>query len=280
MAGPGDAADREKLYTERGQNGVVLGRRFAFYSGAPTVPDSFTGNLALGAYANGAGASIIDGIGPPIEEVVPCEEVVVESITCDVFDDLNVTVLYNVLPDDIYILFNTSTGQVLKPLSVTPIVGGVVVVFDDDSPPADAGSWSFKIMRAANPAACFFVKGGCLVIAGAVCDIEITDMTGDGVFPPGPPLFPGTSGTVAVTGSGFLSGGPVTVTMPRAPGPPGPDITVDLVVIIDDNNMTVDFTTPGVDGFYGLTVTLDSDPLCTDSIGLDFGEPQVAAIAA
>ena len=282
MAGPGNAKDREELYTERGRNGVVLGRLFAFYSGKGTTPTSYTGNLALGSHSNGAGAFLIDGIGPPIETVVSCEEIVVVSIECEVFDDLNVTVLYNVLPDDIYVLFNTSTGQILQPLSVTPIVGGVIVLFDDESPPADPGAWSFKIMRATNPTGCFFVKSNCLVIAGAVCLLTITDMVGDGVFP-NFPLIPGSVGhSITLTGTGFLSGGPLVVVFENT-SPPFNPLDITLVTIIDDTSLTIDFDArdggfPASDGFYAVRITLVDDPACEATIGFEFFEPQVGVI--
>ena len=162
--GPNSVA-RAKLYLERGQNGVVLNREFAFYSGKATQPNSFIGNLILGTTTNGPGANLIDGIGPPIVEREPCEEIIVESIICDLVGDiLTVTFLYNDLPGDIYVLFNTSTGQQLAPVSVTPLLGGGVdVVFDVTSPPADAGAWTFKTMRLATPKRCFYVKPNCAV---------------------------------------------------------------------------------------------------------------------
>lgn len=271
MAGPGDAGGREELYTERGQNGIVLAREFAFYPGAPTIPDNFTGNLILGAQGNGPGAFLLDGIGPPIRETVACEDVVIESLVCNVVGDtLTVTALYNVLAGDIYVLFNTSTGQQLLPQSVTPVVGGVDIVFDVTSPPADEGAWSFKVMRLANPKGCFFVKPNCFVIAPVVCLITLTTLTGDGVFP-NPPLFPGNSGTVSLTGSGFLSGA-LTVTMPVAFFGFTP-FTVDLVTVIDDNNMDIDFTSVlGEDGQWGVRIELTSDPTCFDEIGFVFDE--------
>lgn len=160
-----NAAARAQLYRERGVNGVVLNREFAFFPGAATIPNSFTGNLVLGGATGGPGANLLDGIGPPILDVEPCEDLVVESILCVLIGDtLNVTVTYNVLPGDIYVLFNTTTGQQLLPVSVVPFGGGAVASFDLTSPPADGGSWSFKIMRVANPRVCFFVKANCAAI--------------------------------------------------------------------------------------------------------------------
>ena len=269
MAGPGDAAGREELYTERGQNGIVLARAFAFYPGAPTIPTSFVGNLILGVQGNGPGAYLLDGIGPPIRETTPCEDIIINGVVCTlVGDTLTVTALYNVLAGDIYILFNTTTGQVLQPTSVTPVVGGVDVVFDVTSPPAAPGAWSFKIMRVANPKDCFFVKPNCHVIVG--CTISLLTLTGDGVDP-NPPIFAGNSGTVALTGSGFLSG-PLTVTIPVSFGDPGP-FTVDVVNIIDDSNMTIDFTTiPANNTECGVRIELASDPTCFAEIGFVLDE--------
>jgi len=266
-----NAVARSKLYLERGQNGVVINREFAFYSGKATQPNSFTGNLILGTGTNGPGANLIDGIGPPIVERQPCEEILVESIVCDlVGDTLTVTVIYNVLPGDIYVLFNTSTGQQLVPVSVTPIGGGVDVVFDVTSPPADAGSWTFKTMRVANPKNCFFVKSNCVVVAGSVCLITLLTLVGDGV-PPNPALFPGNPGTVSLTGAGFLSGA-LTVTIPPVFGGFTP-FTVDLVTIIDDNTMDIDFTSdPFEMGQWGVRVELTADPMCFAEIGFVIDE--------
>jgi hypothetical protein len=269
-----DRQDRQQLYLERGRNGVVLQREFGFFPGAPTVPTSFTGNLALGSHSGGPGDYILNGVGPPIREAVPCESVEVESILCEIAtngtDTLVVTVLYNVFPGDIYVLFNTSTGQQVTPTTVTPIVGGIVATFPAESPPLDPGAWSFKIMRLANPKDCFFVKANCLVLAPVVCTLTLLTLTGDGVFP-NPPLFPGDSGTVALTGTGFLSGA-LNVTIPAAFGGPTP-FTVDVVNIIDDSNMTIDFTSVvGEDGQWGVRVELASDPTCFAEIGFIIDE--------
>jgi len=278
MAGPGDATNRERLYAENAREGRVLGRDFTFYSGAATTPTSYTGNLVLGTSGDGPGAYLLDGVGPPIPDVAPCEEVVVASLVCDlVGDDLTVTLLYNAVAGDVYVLFNTGTAQLLKPTSVTPVVGGVEVVFDVTSPPTDAGSWSFKVMRAANPTGCFAVRSGCLVIAPVVCTISLTGISGDGVFP-NVPLMPGDSGTVSLTGTGFLSGA-LTVTMPVAFGGPT-SFTVDLVTVIDDSNMDIDFTTVvGETGQWGVRVELASDPTCFDEIGFVLDEGVVVAVA-
>lgn len=167
MTEKNDAATREELYAERGRNGVVLGRSFTFYSGTPTTPTNFTGNLLLGAHSNGAGANLLNGVGPTIETAVPCEDIIIESISCELGEEgvLHVMVAYNLLSDDIYALFNTDTGQMLTPLSANVVGGEIDLVFNVSSPPADVGAWSFKIMRLANPAVCFFVQPTCTVTA-------------------------------------------------------------------------------------------------------------------
>jgi len=164
-----NALSRTRLYRERGQNGVVLSRGFSFYSGKPTIPNSYTGNLLLGASTGGPAAYLLEGVVPLVEEQV-CEPIDIELIACEISvnggDELRVTVTYNLLSDDIYILFNTVTGQRLSPTAVNPDTDTVQAFFNVTSPPADPGPWSFKIMRSSNPGGCFFVQPNCYVIAG------------------------------------------------------------------------------------------------------------------
>ena len=267
MAGinPEQEAARLAYYQSRRKVGRYLNRDLSFYPGAPTIPQSFTGNLMLVAGGTGPGAKILNGINPFVPEPLPCEDPIITSLVVGLFDDLNITVLYNVEPGDVYIMFNTTDGTTLPIISVTPIVDGVTVVFDDDSPPATPGSYTFKIIRAGN-LDCFATRSNVFQIAPAVCLIEITSMTGDGVFPPGPPIFPGTPGqSVALVGAGFLSGA-LTVTIINT-SPPFNTFLPTLVTVIDDNNMTVDFDAPFFDGFYDVRVELTADPTCFDEIG-------------
>lgn len=280
-----DANARAQLYLSRGQTGSYINEELIFYPGGGTIPPSFTGNLALGVNTNGPGADLLNGIVPFQAPVEPCDAIVVTSVACEVAvnggDVLIVTILYNVEEGDIYSLFNTSTGQVLLPESVTPIVDGVQVAFDVTSPPADPGAWSFKVARESNPTVCFFVKSNCYVIQDVVCTLTITDMTGDGV-PPNPLIFPGTlDNTVSLTGTGFLSGTLNVSILQVFGGPPGTPLPIDMVTVIDDNNLDIQFDTFGdSDGAYGVVISLDEDPMCEAMIGFEILEPQIFIAAA
>ena len=269
------AAARARLYLERAQIGQVFARTLAFYSGAPTEPTSFTGNLVLGTHSGGVGAALIDGIGPPIEEVVPCDEPDIFDISV-VFgaDNVFVTVTYeNQLPDDVYILFNTTTGQSFGAVSFMQTPPTVLITFpdNDDLPP---GLYSLKILRADN-ADCFAVRKGIFIIAApVVCTINIAGWSGDGIFP-NPFLNPGdTDLTVAVTGTGFLNG-PLTVTIFPVLFATN-NLNIDSVIVADDNNLTVQFDADPVEtGTYAIRIELTADPSCFDEYGTVFLEDVV-----
>jgi len=262
-------AARIAYYQSRRKVGRYLNRDLSFYSGAASIPQSFTANLALVAGGTGPGAKILNGINPFVPEPLPCDDPIITSFVAVVAGDLTLTVLYNVEPGDVYVMFNTTDGTTLPLISVTPIVGGVEVVFDDDVPPATPGSYTFKIIRAGN-LKCFATRSNVFQIAPAVCPIEVTGMTGDGVTPP--PLFPGSLGhSVMVTGSGFLAG-PLTITIVNV-FPPFNILIPTLITVVDDNTITIDFDAPFATGFYEVTVALTADPTCfgvaPGSIGVD-----------
>lgn len=289
MSESNDAANqaaRQRLYLSRARTGTVLGRTFAFYSGKPSTPNSFTGNLVLGASSGGPASNLIDGVGPPITTPIPCDVPLISAVVVTILpDNVEVEVTYaNPDPDtDIYLLFAPGTGASFAPLQVTPGPGAgqVTLLFpDDDDLPG--GIYTLKIMRASDPTRCFAIRAGILTIIGFVCTIDILNMTGDGVFP-NPVLSPGDLGlTVALMGSGFLSG-PLTVVFENT-FPPFNGLDITLVTVVDDNNLTIDFDAtdggPAFDGFYGVRVTLTAEPTCFDEIGFSFLEPQVAIVSA
>jgi len=176
----------------------------------------------------------------------------------------------------VYVLFNTTDGTTLPIISVTPVVGGVEVVFNDNVPPATPGSYTFKIIRAGN-IKCFATRPNIFQIAPVVCLLTITDMVGD--------LFatPGALGlTVTLTGTGFLSGGPLIVGFENQIFPFNP-LDILLVTVISDVMLDIDFNatdggpaSASPTGFYGVRITLADDPTCEATIGIDsFVEPQV-----
>jgi hypothetical protein len=280
MANPDEQQERIAYYQSRVQVGPYLDKLYSFFPGQPTLPNNQTANKAVYVGdGSGPGAKILNGIHPFVPPVLPCDEVIITDLQI-VFPDpaLFISIVWNLLPGDIISLFNTSTGQVLAPVSVSPIVGGLEVEFDMTSPPATGGSWSLKIARATN-LDCFAVRNDIFQLTGAVCSLSITDLTsptGFPVIPPGPPGFPGGSFTVDLVGVGFLSEGPVTVTIGPNLFPPNDTIIPTLVTITDDNNMSLDFTGNFNSGVYGVTVALTADPTCFAQIGYDFAPPYIA----
>ena len=160
MAGS-DEQERIAYYQSRKQVGPYLQRLYSFFPGQPTVPNNETANKAI--YINngrGPGDKILNGITPFVPEPLPCDEVVLTNLSAVFVDPtLTVTIEWNLLPGDIITLFNTSSGQVLVPSLVTPILGGLSLEFDMTAPPVTAGLWSLKIARADN-LDCFAVRNG------------------------------------------------------------------------------------------------------------------------
>jgi hypothetical protein len=187
-----------------------------------------------------------------------------------------VPVNYNVVePGDIYALFGF--GLTTIPGVGVPTGPGSADVTFNIGPTADIGTYTFGITRAADPTCNDSLPAAFTV--GSPCPITITDMTsptGFPVVPPGPPGFPGGSFTVDLVGAGFLTG-PLTVTIGPNFFAPNDTIIPDSVVVIDDNNMTIDFTGNFVSGSYPVRVALTADPTCFDEIGTDpFGpEPKI-----
>jgi hypothetical protein len=276
---PATSSARASLYLGRGQTGRVLNRVFTFYSGAPTTPNSYTGNLALGASSGGPGAALINGVGPARPVDLPCDEPTITALTV-LFPPGNVVVevVYsNPAPDDVYVLYSPGTGQSFGPTSApTPIPGGYAVPFPDVAL-LPAGSYSFKVLRASNPR-CLSSRAGLFVAAGAVCPIEITDMRspfGFPVIPPGPPGFPGGIFLqIDLVGSGFLTG-PLTLEIINNFFPFN-TILPDSVTVVDDNNLMFSFTGTGITGSYRVRVSLTADASCFDEIGDEPGEPFIA----
>jgi len=265
---PATASARARLYQQSAKPGVVFNRRLSFYSGAPTTPRSFTGDQILGVASGGVGAALINGAGPPIVVPIPCDEPTIFTVQVVIGDDnVIVRVTYNnPLPDDIYVLFN-SNGQSFGAVSSSetpPPPGEITILFPDNDvlPP---GQYSLKIARAADPENCFSVRNGIFVVAATACPIETTEMSspsGFPVVPPGPPGFPGGSFTIEIVGAGFLTG-PLTITLTNN-FPPFNVILPDSQLVIDDNNLTFDFTGTFVDGLYTVRVALTADPACFD----------------
>ena len=201
MADP-NSAERARLYLSRAQQGTVFNREFNFYPGNATVPNSFTGNQALGASTNGPGAFIINGVGPVLvaEE---CEEPVI-VLTNVVFGDDNVFIfieMSNILPTDTFIIFNTS-GNAFAALSVSPSGGNWVLTFpgSDLLPP---GTYALKVIREGD-LDCFAVEQNVFNISGGVCLIDAGPWTNPGGIPFFPIFFPGPIPT-EITGSGFTT---------------------------------------------------------------------------
>lgn len=285
---PADAATleaRTRLYLSRAQSGTVRDNPLAFYSGKATVPNSFTGNLALGVSSDGPGANLLDGVSPPIVDPVPCDEPLISEVQVTLLDDnVRVRVTYtNPDPEtDVYVLFVPGSGVNVAPLSVSPGPGpDQVTLFFPDAEVLPGGLYTLKVMRASDPTRCFSTRANVLTIESFVCTLEITDMTGDGVSP-NPALFPGsTDNVVSLTGTGFLSGTVSAQILQVFGGPPGTPLNIDSVNVIDDNNLTIQFDTfLDSDGGYGVVLTIDEEPTCTAMIGFEIFEPTINVSAA
>ena len=265
MTGPSTASDnasRTQLYLGSAEQGIVFNRKMSFYSGSPTSPTSFTGNQILGVSSNGPGASIINGVGPVLTVPIPCNEVVVESVSFLVFLEPPTTILqvsYNAQEDDILVMFipGTGTRMAFDFVTVTPGVG-LSAKLQSDPPP---GTYTLKIMRASDPVGCFYLQPNFYTVEGVVCTIDAGAWTlpGGVPFPPfifgvGPPV------AVEITGSGFLSctiG--VSVDLAGFPGPP-PTQAVTSLVVVDDNTITFDVSRVGIGG----GATYEATVFCTD----------------
>lgn len=282
MVGPATASNdaaRAQLYANTAKTGIVFNRELTFYSGSPTTPVSFTGNQALGVSSGGPGAFLINGIGPLVEPVIPCDEPVILNLNLIFADEATIVFVEytNPLPDDIYVLFST-TGVAYAPFGVGMVGDDITLTFPagTDLPP---GAYSLKILRASDPKNCFTVRRNIIISEAPTCDIEVTGWSGAGIFP-NPPLSPATDDVVvSVTGSGFLSG-PLTVTIfPVFFGTA--NLNIDSVTVIDDNNLDVQFDTDPIEtGNYGIRVELTSDPTCFSEYGTEFGEDMVVVLLA
>lgn len=284
MAGPNNAANqaaRQQLYLSRAQNGIVLGRTIAFYPGAPTTPNSFTGNLALGASSGGPASFLVNGAGPPIVAPIPCDVPVISEVVVSILpDNISIIVTYsNPDPDtDIYLLFAPSTGSSFGAVQTTPGPGldQVTLLFPDEDV-LPGGVYSLKIMRASDPKRCFGLRTNVVAVEGFVCTLDITTMTGDGIFP-NPAIVAGTTNnTIALVGVGFLSGTILADILRVFGGPPGVPLPVDMVTVIDDNNLTIQLDTLITStGGYGVRLTLFEEPTCMAEIGFVPLEPFIS----
>lgn len=167
---PADAATQEaraRLYLSRAQSGAVRDNPLAFYSGKATVPNSFTGNLALGVRSDGPGANLLDGVAPLFPEVVPCDEPTILEIVNLVVAGANVTVRVRysepAVGSDVYVLFNT-TGQTFSALDALQTgPDEVLLTFPDDDDLPD-GIYALRIMRGSAPQTCFAVRNSLFVL--------------------------------------------------------------------------------------------------------------------
>jgi hypothetical protein len=279
MAG-NEEQERIAYYQSREQVGPYLDKLYSFFPGQPTLPNNETANKAI--YINnglGPGAKIINGIKPYVPPALPCDDVIITSLVGNFVDPaLFLNILWNLLPGDIITLFNTSTGQVLTPVAVSPIVGGLEVEFDMTLPPATAGSWSLKIARAEN-LDCFAVRSNAFQLISAVCALSVTGIgpPASPVSPPGPPGFPGGVGFfIELTGTGFLTGA-LTIEVINNFFPFNTLVGYGILVI-NDANLTFLFDGSGVTGLYGVRVSLTADPTCFGEIGFG-GPPGIALVA-
>ena len=266
---PSEAQPRVAYYRGRVESGAYLNKPLSFYPGAPTVPQSFTGNLIAVGNGNGPGAKILNGIGPAQTEEIPCVDPVITSLMTFSFpampDTLGITVLYNVEPGDLLFVFNTSTGQVIYPATVSPVAGGFALTFDLTSPPADVGSWTFKVVRAGNPN-CFAIRSGVYVVTGTVCSLTADAWTLSGGLPfPELGFLAGTSPVTWITGSGFTGCTlDVTVELFISFNPAPPTLPVIGLTVTNDNliEFTVDGSGVATNATYQAVISCTDIPGC------------------
>lgn len=264
MADP-NAADRAGLYLGRARPGVVFGQEYSFYSGNPTIPNSFTGNLTLGATVSGPGAFLINGVGPVLMPPESCDEpvLIVQSVV-DSPSSLVITIeISNLLPTDTLILFN-NFGVALTPSNVQVIPGAVELTFPGtDTLPA--GTYALKAIRDGNPD-CFDIQYGVFTNSGDVCLLDAGSW-GFLMSPFPPVVSPGPVNT-RITGSGFTSCTiSVEVDLLFAVGPSPATLPVSSLVVVDDNNITftVDGTAVFTPSVYEAVVSCDDNPGCEDT---------------
>lgn len=278
MARSNDAATRaarRHLYLSRAQNGTRLARTLAFYPGSPTIPNSYTGNLILGASSDGPAAHLIDGVGPPVADVVPCDRPLISDVEVDT-EGANVTVVVmyaNPDPDsDVYLLFSTTSSLSFTPLSVVegPGLSQVTLTFPDFAL-FGAGFYSLRIARASDPRTCLDVRGGLINVEGPTCTLELLLLEGDGVQGFALPIADGTTdNTVQITGAGFLDG-PLTVQIVGGDVPQTLNITNEN--IINDSTLELTFDAVGSEapdpatGEYVVSVARDDLAECDAQIG-------------
>lgn len=264
MADP-NSAERATLYLGRAQQGTVFNREFNFYPGSATVPNSFTGNQALGATSGGPGAFIINGIGPALVGEA-CDEPVI-LVTNVVFGDDNVFIfieMSNVSPTDTFIIFNAN-GDAFKASNVSPSGGNWVLTFPD-SALLPSGSYALKVIREGD-LDCFDIEYNVFNIAGAVCAIDAGAWTFSGGVPFPPVVFPNPRAT-QIVGSGFTTCMiSVQVNLLVSVGPSPGTLPVIGLTVINDNllTFTVDGTTAGVPSTYEAVVICDDVPGCQDT---------------
>lgn len=280
------AVNRTQFYLSRGTVTRYLDKKVTTYPGAPTIPNSATGNNVVYGGGNGVGAKLLPGVGPVIVPPLSCNEILISSVgpptSFNAGDgETVVPISYNEpLESDIYVVFQLGTG-IQIPVVDAEIVGASDVELTLDLISSlGGGAYALKIIRASDPKNCFTIRYNAFdVTAAAVCTLTITDMTGDGIFPSAP-LSPGDlDNVISVTGTGFLDG-TLTATIFQVFGdPPGTDLPIDLINVIDDNNLTIQFDTFGdSDGSYGLTLSVNEIPGCEATIGTEFGEPQINVV--
>lgn len=262
MADP-NAADRARLYLGRAQQGTVLGRSYNFYTGNPTVPTSFTGNLALGATTGGPADFLINGVGPVLVPPETCDEpiVILQNVNEGVTMVVVTIALSNLLPTDTFVLFN-SFGNAFSPSDIQSVPMGVELTF----PGTDflpSGTYALKVIREGDPE-CFGIEYGVLTVAGVACTVDATTWTLPGGVPFPPSVFPAPTATQLV-GSGFLSC-TIDVTVERVAGGGPPTLVVSALIVVDDNTLT--FTVDGTPvlpfGVYEARVSCTDIPGCED----------------
>ena len=157
------AVNRTPFYLARGVVTRYLNKNVTTYPGAPTIPQSATGNRVLVGTGNGVGAKLLHGVGPVLETPLECDEVFISSLgpPTSFAAGAGLTVVpveYNdPLESDGFVVFQIGTG-VQIPVSSTITGVDMVDLTLDVVAFLQLGAYALKIIRASDPETCFAIR--------------------------------------------------------------------------------------------------------------------------
>lgn len=158
------AVNRTPFYLSRGVVTRYLNKNVTTYPGAPTIPQSATGNRVLVGTGNGIGAKLLHGVGPVLETPIDCDEVIISSLgpPTSFAAGAGATVVpveYNdPSTSDGYVVFQVGTGERI-PVDDAQITGiDMVDLTLNVAAFLQLGMYALKIIRASDPVNCFTIR--------------------------------------------------------------------------------------------------------------------------